>query len=155
MVKSLVVVDEKIVNQPNCFELFGYDVLIDADCKPWLLEVNASPSLARENPLDKKVKNAMLRDLIQLLDVAPFDRAALAKVIRKRLGNISKNRYLYGKNDTELEHDLKEILGDYQPRRYGETPNYLGNYEQLAPNTTQYTYVLKLKKKVIKSMEED
>lgn len=39
-----------------CFELFGFDVLLDSDLKPWLLEVNLSPSMACDTPLDLKIK---------------------------------------------------------------------------------------------------
>ena len=85
VIKSLVVVDDKMTYQPCCFELFGYDVLIDSDLKPWLIEVNASPSLGRENKLDVRVKNAMIADIIRMLDPAPYDRAALARVLKRRL----------------------------------------------------------------------
>lgn len=153
IIKSLVMVDEKMTYQPCCFELFGYDILIDNQLRPWLIEVNSSPSLARENHLDHRVKNALIHDIIELLDMADYDREALAKIIHKRLHSITtKKRYVYGSNDTELEQDLQAILGDYRPRLYGELPKHMGQFECLCPNTKAFDYVLKLKKKIIKPM---
>ena len=33
------------------------DILVDSDLKPWLLEVNLSPSLATDAPLDQRLKS--------------------------------------------------------------------------------------------------
>ncbi|XP_074724541.1 tubulin polyglutamylase TTLL5 isoform X5 [Strix uralensis] len=51
----------------SCFELYGFDVLIDDTLKPWLLEVNLSPSLACDAPLDLKIKASMLSDMFSLV----------------------------------------------------------------------------------------
>jgi D-alanine-D-alanine ligase-like ATP-grasp enzyme len=32
-------------NRKNSFEVFGYDLMVDADLKVWLIEVNSSPSM--------------------------------------------------------------------------------------------------------------
>lgn len=57
-----------------CFiELYGFDILVDADLKPWLLEVNLSPSLGCDSPLDLRVKSAMLADLLTLVGIPAID----------------------------------------------------------------------------------
>jgi len=151
VLKSLVVVDVKMTFQPCSFEVFGYDILIDSDLRPWLIEVNASPSLARENNLDVRVKNAMVRDTILLVDPAPYDRAAIARILKKRLQDIAKNKFVMTKNDPDLESDLREVFGpDYAPRRYGEDPKRVGDYQKLCPNTKIYDHILRLKGKIIK-----
>lgn len=57
----------------NCFELLGFDILIDADLTPWLLEVNMSPSLNIDSPLDAKIKGEMLANLFTLVGVVPHE----------------------------------------------------------------------------------
>uniref|UniRef100_H3BCN4 Tubulin--tyrosine ligase-like protein 5 n=1 Tax=Latimeria chalumnae TaxID=7897 RepID=H3BCN4_LATCH len=56
-----------VPHRGNCFELYGFDVLIDNTLKPWLLEVNLSPSLACDAPLDLKVKASMIADMFTLV----------------------------------------------------------------------------------------
>ena len=42
----------QVPHRNNCFQLFGFDVMIDDKLNAWLLEVNLSPSLSCDSPLD-------------------------------------------------------------------------------------------------------
>ena len=53
----------------SCFELLGFDILLDDSLTPWLLEVNLSPSLNCDTPLDLKIKSQLLADLFNLVGV--------------------------------------------------------------------------------------
>ncbi|KAF6262781.1 tubulin-tyrosine ligase family-domain-containing protein [Scenedesmus sp. NREL 46B-D3] len=44
----------------SCFEVFGFDVLLDAQLRAWLLEVNTCPALNADSPLDMGVKTNMV-----------------------------------------------------------------------------------------------
>lgn len=57
----------------NCFELFGFDILIDSNLKPWLLEVNLSPSMNTDSPLDLKIKGELISDLFTMIGIVPLD----------------------------------------------------------------------------------
>ena len=84
VLKSLLCVQRAIKPQPHAFELFGYDVLLDAELRPWLVEVNASPSMSRPTRLDRDVKTRLVADTIALVNPLPFDRAAALHVLRER-----------------------------------------------------------------------
>ena len=58
----------------NCFEVFGFDILLDSDLKPWLVEVNLSPSLSPESPLDMTIKGNLLVNTWNLAGIKRFDR---------------------------------------------------------------------------------
>jgi hypothetical protein len=67
-----------------CFQLFGLDFLVDAKMKPWLLEVNATPSMKVEHEeaaaeaLIYAQKWPVVKDIFRLLGVGPerFEQAA-------------------------------------------------------------------------------
>lgn len=51
-------------HRSSCFELFGMDVLLDSKLKAWLLEVNTTPALTVDSPLDARVKGTVGADLM-------------------------------------------------------------------------------------------
>ncbi|XP_062123780.1 tubulin polyglutamylase ttll-5 isoform X1 [Drosophila sulfurigaster albostrigata] len=61
-----------VPNVNNCFELYGFDILIDNTLKPWLLEVNLSPSMGVDSPLDTKVKACLVTDLLTCVGIPAF-----------------------------------------------------------------------------------
>jgi tubulin polyglutamylase TTLL5 len=58
----------------NCFEVLGFDILLDETLRPWLLEINLSPSLNTDSGLDLKIKGSMLSDLFTMMGVVAIDQ---------------------------------------------------------------------------------
>ena len=65
----------------SCFELLGFDVLFDHKLRPYLLEVNHSPSFTCDSPLDSLVKASVLKGTMEMVS---FGRDELK--ILKRCG---------------------------------------------------------------------
>ena len=64
--KCLVIDD---VDGTNWFEILGFDILLDENLDPLLLEVNHAPSFATDSKLDLNIKTKLLQDSFQLLNI--------------------------------------------------------------------------------------
>lgn len=53
-----------------CFELLGFDIILDAKLKPWMLEVNHTPSFQTDTEIDEKVKFRLLKDTFDIVQLS-------------------------------------------------------------------------------------
>jgi len=72
IIYSLLSVQKVMIQDKHCFELYGYDIMISSDFKPWLIEVNASPSLSANTAVDYDMKFALLDDTLTVLDFEKY-----------------------------------------------------------------------------------
>lgn len=54
-------------NKNNFFECYGYDILIDNQLKPWLVEVNAKPSLNGTTEYDMNLKERLIDGMLNIV----------------------------------------------------------------------------------------
>nr|XP_039272522.1 probable tubulin polyglutamylase TTLL1 [Styela clava] len=64
---SLKAVSGSMANDRHCFECYGYDIIIDDKLKPWLIEVNASPSLTSTTANDRIMKYNLINDILNIV----------------------------------------------------------------------------------------
>ena len=57
-----------------CFELFGVDILVDNNQKPWLIEVNSTPAMSMDNNIDQLIKPDLLKHTINLLQFENYEQ---------------------------------------------------------------------------------
>lgn len=69
VIRSLLAVQQVVTQDKHCFEIYGYDILLDRQLKPWLIEANASPSLQTDSNDDFQLKFNLFHDALNLVDI--------------------------------------------------------------------------------------
>ncbi|KFB38254.1 polyglutamylase complex subunit TTLL1 [Anopheles ziemanni] len=67
IVHSLKAVSSVMASDRHCFECYGYDIIIDNTLKPWLVEVNASPSLTSTTANDRILKYKLIDNILNIV----------------------------------------------------------------------------------------
>ncbi|XP_078695447.1 tubulin polyglutamylase ttll6-like isoform X12 [Branchiostoma floridae x Branchiostoma belcheri] len=117
-----------------CFEILGFDIILDRKLKPWLLEVNHSPSFHTDAPLDKEIKEALLYDTLNMLNLTAFDRRRCIEEDRRRV----KERLLKkGRGRVEESPETRAIIQD-QIQRYEDS--HLNGFRRIYPCNNMEKY---------------
>lgn len=66
--------------------MLGFDILLDKNLKPWLIEINANPSLNIEHETDQDYKYKKLQPAI----ISPVDKYVKEKVMEDALRLVTK-----------------------------------------------------------------
>ncbi|XP_032667080.1 uncharacterized protein LOC116842259 [Odontomachus brunneus] len=116
-----------------CFELLGFDILIDWKLKPYLLEVNHSPSFHTDAQLDKDVKEGLLMDTFDILNLQQCDKKKIIEEDRKRI----RERLLQGinsqTNDATTPTKAEKNENDYTQRQFKWEDEHTGNFRRIFP----------------------
>lgn len=76
-----------------CFELVGFDIMLDSQLHPYVLEVNRNPSLNLDTPMDKAMKPQLIADTLRLVNpyrVDPNPRYKTFKNPRSILSDVAR-----------------------------------------------------------------
>ena len=63
--RTLKGVQENIEQKNCCFEVYGFDIVLDEDLEPWVIEVNLSPACNERTPWLKQMLNDSCTDLLR------------------------------------------------------------------------------------------
>jgi tubulin polyglutamylase TTLL6/13 len=124
------------VTNGMCFEVLGFDVLLDENCKPWLLEVNHTPSFTTDTPLDKKIKYRVISDSLEIMNIALRHRKNY--LIRQRAQ--LQQRAMTGKLAKETKEHRDELVMTARMRRDRFEAKHLNGFTKVYPAEDSESY---------------
>uniref|UniRef100_A0A8B9PU60 Tubulin polyglutamylase TTLL13 n=1 Tax=Apteryx owenii TaxID=8824 RepID=A0A8B9PU60_APTOW len=114
-----------------CFEILGFDILLDRKLKPWLLEVNHSPSFTTDSCLDREVKEALLCDTIKLINVHACDKRKVLEEDKQRVKERLLQAHQTARVSRRKELESNQAAWLAQAEKYENS--HLGDYRRIYP----------------------
>jgi hypothetical protein len=118
-----------------CFEVLGFDVFLNHNLKPFVLEVNMSPSLATDSPLDTKIKRLVLTDTMTLMNVT----GKLKKHYLAKTKLAMQQRAVSGR-PKETREDKQALHFKAQLKRDKYEDKHLGGFQKTYPAADRSYY---------------
>ena len=120
IIKTFISCENNLINaiskycayQENCFELYGFDILLDENLNCWLMEVNLSPNLHFDAAIDLKIKGEMIAEIFDLIRIVPYDIRNEIYENNGKFGSISKYLNYKELKDIKITNEIKQEIWD-------------------------------------------
>ena len=66
--RTLKGVQEAMEHKPTCFELYGFDIILDSNFEPWVIEVNLSPACSEREAWLTKMLDDMATQIFGYIE---------------------------------------------------------------------------------------
>ena len=124
------------ISNNMCFEILGFDIMLDNKGKPWLLEVNHSPAFSTDTPLDEFVKRNLIKDTVELLNCKEKMRKMHFLKEKEEL----MRRAVKGKWPKMTKEEREERKGEAQRKRDRWEDKHLGGFRKIYPVGNENRY---------------
>lgn len=113
ILKEYIETFKNYVYREACFQLLGFDIILDNQYNPYLLEINKNASLKRPTAIDKLIKTKLTRDLFNILNLN--EARFRGDILRDNLNYNSYKKY-------NIEHEIQN-RGDFRMVYPGVEPS--------------------------------
>ncbi|XP_006885278.1 PREDICTED: tubulin polyglutamylase TTLL13-like [Elephantulus edwardii] len=120
-----------------CFEILGFDILLDHKLKPWLLEVNHSPSFTTDSHLDREVKDALLCDAMTLVNLRGCDKR---KVLEEDKRRVKERLFQCHQEPKEARREQTQSFYAALQDQEQYEDSHLGGYRRIYPGSDTEKY---------------
>ncbi|KAI5717231.1 hypothetical protein M8J77_002320 [Diaphorina citri] len=108
-----------------CFQLLGFDILLDDTLNPYVLEVNHSPSFYTDTEIDVEIKEQVLRDTFVLCNL---NSSIKRKVLQEE--RLEAQRRLFKRPEREEDEEERQTCKEGQ---WAWERAHMGNFRLLYP----------------------
>ena len=103
--------------------------MLDHKLKPWLIEVNHTPSFTTDTPFDRKIKKNVVRDTLKLMNISLKSRLKYKEKRRVEM----QARMLTGKKVKMTPEEKAKLFADAQKERDLWEQKHPGGFTKIYP----------------------
>jgi len=113
-------IEKQKLSDQSFYNLLGFDILINDNYTPQLIEINKNPSMEISNIINNKIKTKLFIDTLNLIGIIPYSRKTTKPIHYQN--DYQKNDYIGNslcelerpRGDYELIFPLKENIDKYK-----------------------------------------